>query len=76
MLDQSRLATAGHHAELLDTGRPRLLDGVLDQRLVYHRQHFLCRRLGGGKETRAQPGNGQNGLAQRLDHTKAPLFAE
>ena len=68
MLDQRGLAAAGDHAELLDPGRARLLDRVLDQRLVHDRQHFLGHRLGGRQEARAEAGDGQNGFAQRLDH--------
>ena len=73
MLDQRGLAAAGDHAELLDARRARFLDRVLDQRLVDHRQHFLGGRLGGGQETRAEAGDGQNGLAQWLDHNELPL---
>ena len=73
MLDQGGLAAAGHHAELLDPGGARFLDGVLDQRLVDDRQHFLGHRLGGGQEAGAQAGDGQHGLAQWLDHGGVPL---
>ncbi len=68
MLDQGGLAAPGHQAELLDPGRARLLDRVLDEWLVDHRQHFLGDGLGGRQESRAEARNGQHGLAQRLDH--------
>ena len=41
----------------------RLLDHVLDDRLVDERQHLLRLRLGGGKEARAEAGGGEDGLA-------------
>ena len=68
MLHQRGLAAAGDHAELLDPGGARLLDRILDQRLVHDRQHFLGGRLGGGQESRAEAGDGQHGFAQWLDH--------
>ena len=40
-----------------------LLDHVLDRRLVDDRQHLLRLRLGGGEEPGAQPGGGDDGLA-------------
>ena len=72
MFHQRGLAAPGDHAELLDAGRARLLDRVLDQRLVDYGQHFLGHRLGGGQETCAEAGDGQNGLAQWLDHDGLP----
>ncbi len=41
----------------------RLLDHVLDDRLVDERQHLLRLRLGGGQEARAEAGGGEHGLA-------------
>ena len=72
MFHQCRLAAAGDHAELLDARRARLLDRVLNQRLVDHRQHFLGDRLGGRQEPRAEARDGQNSLAQGLDHDELP----
>ena len=40
------LARLGDKKELLDAGRLGLFDGVMDQRLVDDRQHFLWHRLG------------------------------
>ena len=65
MFHQRGLAAAGDHAELLDAGGARLLDRVLDQRLVHDGQHFLGGRLGRGQEAGAQPGDGQDGFAKR-----------
>ena len=74
MLHERGLAAAGDEAELLDAGGPRLLDRVLDQRLVDDRQHLLRHCLGGGQEAGAEAGNGQDGLAQRLSHNVAPSW--
>ena len=41
----------------------RLLDHVLDARLVDEREHLLGRRLGGREEAGAEPGGGDDGLA-------------
>ena len=57
------LVAAGDEDEMLDAGLARLVDHVLDQRPVDHRQHFLGHGLGGGQEAGAEPGNGKNGLA-------------
>jgi hypothetical protein len=77
MLDDGSFATAGDHAELLDTGGARLIDGILNQGLVHNRQHFLGHGLGGRKETCAETGDGENGLAQRLNHVeRSPNYPE
>ena len=46
--------------------RDRLLDAVLDDRLVDERQHLLRLRLCCGQEPRAETGGGENGLANLL----------
>src|SRR2546427_276812 len=43
-----------------------LLDHVLDQRLVHHRQHFLWLCLGSGQKPRPQPCRGQTRLAHAI----------
>ncbi len=68
MLDERGLAAARYHAELLDPGRARFLDRILDQRLVHDGKHFLGRRLGSGQKPGAKAGDGQHGLLQGLDH--------
>jgi len=45
---------------------------VLNKRLVDNGEHLFRHRLGGGQESRAEARNGQNGLAQRLDHDGVP----
>ena len=44
-------------------GGDRLLDRVLDDRLVDERQHLLGLRLGGGQEPGAPAGGGEDGFA-------------
>ena len=53
------LRTAGDEHQGLGAGRQRLVDGVLDQRLVDDRQHFLRTGLGGRKKARTAPGHGK-----------------
>ena len=50
---------------LLTPDATRLLDAVLDDRLVDQRQHLLGLRLGGRQEARAEAGGGEDGLANR-----------
>ena len=57
------LAAAGDEDDVVDAGRDRLLDAVLDDRLVDQRQHFLRLRFRGGKEARAEAGGGEDGFA-------------
>ena len=60
------LVAAGDEDEMLDAGLARLVDHVLDQRPVDHRQHLLRHGLGGGQEPGAQPGDRENGFADRF----------
>ena len=66
MVDQRRLAAPGDEDHLLDPRLARFVHGILDQRPVDHRHHFLGDGLGGGQEAGAAPGNGKHGLADRL----------
>ena len=59
------LAAAGDEDDVVDAGRDRLLDAVLDDRLVDERQHFLRLRLGGGQEAGAEAGGGKDGLSNQ-----------
>src|SRR6476620_6115275 len=59
------LVAAGDEDEMLDAGLARLVDHVLDQRPVDHRQHLLRHGLGRGQESGAQSGHGENGFADR-----------
>ena len=60
------LVAAGDEDEMLDAGLARLVDDVLDQRPVDDRQHFLRHGLGGGQEAGAEPGDRENGFADRF----------
>ena len=59
-----RLAAPGDEDELLAAGRCRLLQRVLDDRLVDDRQHLLGQHLGRGQHPRAQPGHRKHNLAE------------
>ena len=74
MILQRALAAAGDEDDLLDPGRQRLFDRILDQRLVDDGQHLLGHRLGGGQKPCAQPRDGEDGLADGTDRhrTRAP----
>ena len=63
MILDDRLIAPGDEDEVLDPGLARLVHGVLDQRAVYDRQHFLGHRLGGGQETGTKAGHGEHGGA-------------
>ena len=51
------LAAAGDEHEMLDPGFHRLIDDVLDHRLVDDGEHFLRHRLGRRQEPRPQSGH-------------------
>ena len=57
------LVAAGDKDEMLDPGLPRLVDHVLDQRLVDDGQHFLRHRLGGRQDAGAEAGDRKDGFA-------------
>jgi hypothetical protein len=65
VLDRAFVAPR-HEDEVLDAGRARLVDHVLDDRPVDHRQHLLRDRLGGRQEPGAETGDGKHGFADRL----------
>ena len=63
MIFDHTLVAAGDEDEMLDAGFPRLVDHILDQRLVDDGQHFLRHRLGGGQDAGAEAGDRKNGFA-------------
>ena len=65
VVDDGALAAAGHHDHLLDPARDRLLDAVLDGRLVDERQHLFRLRFGDGQEARAETRGREDRLAHR-----------
>ena len=66
------LVAAGDEDEMLDAGLARLVDDVLDQRPVDHRQHLLRHGLGRGQEAGSQPGHGENGFADAAHAGRTP----
>ena len=71
-----RLAAACDKYELLDPRRLGLLDRVLDQRLVDHRQHLFRHGLGGRQETGAEAADRKYGLANRFDRHAGSVRCE
>ena len=65
MIFDGVLAAAGDEDDVVDAGRDRFFDAVLDDRLVDERQHFLGLRFGGGEESGAEAGGGEDGFADR-----------
>ena len=62
----TRLVAAGDEDEMLDAGRARLVDHMLDHGPVDDRQHLLRHRLGGGQKAGAETGDGEDGFADAL----------
>ena len=63
MILDDALVAAGDEDEMLDAGLAGLVDHVLDQRPVDHRQHLLRHGLGGRQEPGAEPGDGKHSFA-------------
>lgn len=61
VLDRA-LGAAGDEDHLTDAGFVGFFYRVLDQRLVYHGQHFLGTGLGGREESGAEAGDGEDGF--------------
>ena len=59
------LAPAGHEDDVRDAGGHRLLDAVLNDRLVDERQHLFRLRLGGRKEASAETRSREHRFANR-----------
>lgn len=62
MVLDGALGAAGDEDHLADTGFVGFFYRVLDQRLVYHGQHFLGAGLGGWEEAGAEAGDGEDGF--------------
>ena len=60
------LVAPGHENEMLDPGLARLVDDVLHDRAVDDGEHLLRDCLGGGQETGAETGDGEDGFADAL----------
>jgi hypothetical protein len=68
MIVNRALAPARDKEEFFDARRLGLLDGVMNERLVDDRQHLFGHRLGRRQKPGAQPGDRENGLADRFVH--------
>ena len=68
MVFDGALAAAGHDDDVLDPRMERLLHAVLDDRLVDDGQHLFGLRLGGGEESRPEPGGGEHGFSDFGGH--------
>ena len=55
--------------EFLDARRTRFFNGVLDHRLIDHRNHFFWDHFRGGEKARTQTGDRQYCFANSLRHT-------
>ena len=66
MVFDHMLAAAGDENELPDTRLARLFDGILDDGLVDHRQHFFGNGLGGGQKAGAHPRDRKYGFTNAL----------
>src|SRR3546814_12255627 len=62
------LAATGHKDQLPDPGVARLVDRILDERLVDDRQHFLRHRLGGRQEPGPDATDGEDRLTHGYGH--------
>ena len=60
------LVAPGDEDEMLDAGLPRLVDHMLDDRPVDHRQHFLGHGLGGRQEAGSEAGDREYRFANRF----------
>ncbi len=66
MVLDDALVAARDEDEMLDAGLTGLVDHMLDQRTVDHRQHLLRHGFGGGQKTRTEAGDRQDGFANGL----------
>src|SRR4029078_7897736 len=73
MILDDALVAPGDEDEMFDAGLTRLVDHVLDQRTVNHRQHFLRTRFGWGQERGAEPRHGKHGLTHASRHFEPSL---
>ena len=72
MIFDSVLAAAGDDRDIANAGLNRLLDDVLDQRLVHQRQHFFGLRLCGRQKSGAESRSRENRFANLHHFREAP----
>ena len=64
------LAAPGDEHHVADAGLVGFFHGVLDQRLVHHRQHLFGRGFGGRQKAGAEACDGEHGFADTgAEHT-------
>ena len=68
MIFDGRLTAARDKNEFLDPGGCRLLNGILNERFVDHRQHFFRHRLGRRQKPRAEAADRKDCLTYRRGH--------
>ena len=73
MIFNGALGSAGDEYQALRAGSQRLLDGILDEWLIDHRQHFLGTGFGGRQESRAATGHRENGGSDLALHGRMGL---
>ena len=66
MILDGALPVSADDEDVLDAAQERLLDDVLDGRLIHDGKHFLRRRLRGGEEARAVSCGGNHCFSYRL----------
>jgi len=62
-----RFASSGHKEHTFETGMLKLLNHILNDRLLAHGQHFLRLRLRGRKQPGAETGDGYHGISNQND---------
>ena len=70
MIFDDAFVAAGDEDEMLDAGLARLVDDMLDQRPVDHRQHFLRHGLGRRQEPGAETGDGKYGFTDAVGNAR------
>ncbi len=68
VLDDLLVASGDEH-EMLDPGLSGLIDRILDERSIDHRQHLFWDGLGGGEEPGAESGDREDGSSDGFRHS-------
>ena len=76
MVGDHALVAAGDEDEMLDPRLARLVHHILQRRAVDDGQHLLRHGLGGGEESRAEAGDGEDSFAERIYHATTFRFPQ